>query len=184
MTGSIGVIGFSEYIILFRERIAKNVNVIMSKSATKFITPFSLRVFSGNYVFTDSFDISENIFVPHLELVRKSDLFLILPATTNIIAKIAHGIADDLITTSVLSARIPIVIVPHMNSDMWFSKANQKNIELIKDLGYHILEPKLGDSSIESESLIDLYHKSEKEIPLMSATFEEITEFMKSILKK
>ena len=67
MTGSIGVISYSEFIFLLRKDIAKNINVIMSKNATKFITPFSIRVLSGNFVFTDTFDESEKIFLPHLE---------------------------------------------------------------------------------------------------------------------
>jgi phosphopantothenoylcysteine decarboxylase/phosphopantothenate--cysteine ligase len=154
----------------------------MSKSATKFVTPFSLRVFSGNYVFVDLFEISEGIFLPHLQLARKADLFLIAPATANIIGKLAHGIADDLISTVAISARVPVAIVPHMNSDMWFSKSNQRNVALTKELGYHILEPKLRDKESESESLIDMYHKNENEIPLASVNYEEIVEFMKNVL--
>ncbi|HEY6756382.1 MAG TPA: flavoprotein, partial [Nitrososphaera sp.] len=125
MTGSIGVISYSEFIFLLRKDIAKNINVIMSKNATKFITPFSIRVLSGNFVFTDTFDESEKIFVPHLELVRNSDLFLIMPATANIIGKLANGICDDLISTCAIAAKVPVVVIPNMNSDMWFSKANQ-----------------------------------------------------------
>ncbi len=182
MTGSIGVISFSEYIFLFRKNIAKNINVIMSKSATRFITPFSIRSFSGNFVFTDSFDIREEMYLPHLELVRKSDLFLIMPATANIIGKLAHGICDDLISTAAISARVPVAIIPNMNSDMWFSKANQKNISLVKDLGYHILEPKVGSN--DEDSLIDLYCKRTEEIPISSITYEEILEFIKGLVKK
>jgi len=182
MTGSIGVVTFSEYIFLLRKNIAKNIRVIMSKSATKFITPFSIRAFSGNFVYTDSFDISENIYLPHLELVRKSDLFLIMPATANIIAKLAHGICDDLISTCALSAKIPVALIPNMNSDMWFSKANQRNVALIKELGYHILEPKVGTN--DDDSLIDLVCKSENEVPISSITYEEIVEFVKEIIKE
>jgi phosphopantothenoylcysteine synthetase/decarboxylase len=182
MTGSIGVIGFSDYIITFRMKIARNVRVIMSKSATKFVTPFALRVFSGNNVFVDLFDISEGIYLPHLQLARKADLFLIAPASANIIGKLAHGIADDLISTLAISAKIPVAIVPNMNSDMWFSKSNQRNVALIKDLGYHILEPKSRERESESEALIDLYDKNENEIPLASASYDEIVDFMKNLL--
>jgi phosphopantothenoylcysteine synthetase/decarboxylase len=181
MTGSIGVISYSEYIFLFRKNIAKNVNVIMSKSATKFITPFSIRSFSGNFVLTDSFDIREDVYIPHLELVRKSNLFLIMPATANIIGKLAHGICDDLISTTALSSTVPVGIIPNMNSDMWFSKANQKNVSLIKDLGYYILEPKIGND--DEDSLIDLYCKRLGEIPISSITYEEIVEFIKGLVK-
>jgi phosphopantothenoylcysteine decarboxylase len=182
MTGSIGVIGFSEDIFRFRKKIARNVRVIMSKSATKFVTPFSLRVFSGNNVFVDLFDISEGIYLPHLQLARKSDLFLISPASANIIGKLAHGIADDLISTVAMSAKIPVAIIPHMNSDMWFSKSNQRNVALIKDLGYHVLEPKSRERESESESVIDMYDKNENEIPLEAVSYDEIVDFMKNLL--
>lgn len=182
MTGSIGVITFSEYIFSLRKTFVKNINVIMSKSATKFITPFSIRIYSGNFVFTDSFNRSENIYLPHLELVRKSDLFLIMPATANIIGKLAHGICDDLISTCAISAKIPVGIIPNMNSDMWFSKANQRNVALSKELGYYILEPKAGSN--DDDSLIDLYCKNENEIPISSITYEEIVEFIKELMAK
>ena len=160
MAGSIGVIGFAEYISELRKQFVKNIHVIMTKSATKFITPFSLRVMSGNDVFTDSFDVIENVYLPHLQLVSQADLLLIMPATANIIGKIAHGICDDLLTTTVLCARNPVVIVPHMNSHMYFNKAMQKNIELIKELGYHILEPKVLDKEEKTGgSILDLYQK-------------------------
>jgi phosphopantothenoylcysteine synthetase/decarboxylase len=105
-----------------------------------------------------------------------------MPATANIIGKLAHGICDDLISTSAISAQIPLGIIPNMNSDMWFSKANQKNVTLIKELGYHILEPQIGNN--DDDSLIDLYHKNEKEVPISSITYEEIVKFAKEIIKK
>jgi phosphopantothenoylcysteine decarboxylase len=180
MTGSIGVISYSEFIFLLRKDIAKNINVIMSKNATKFITPFSIRVLSGNFVFTDTFDESEKIFVPHLELVRNSDLFLIMPATANIIGKLANGICDDLISTCAISAKVPVVVIPNMNSDMWFSKANQRNIAMNKELGYHILEPKVSTS--QDTAVVDLFSKNENEIPILSIAYEEMVEFIKEIL--
>lgn len=180
MTGSIGVISYSEFIFLLRKDIAKNINVIMSKNATKFITPFSIRVLSGNFVFTDTFDESEKIFLPHLELVRKSDLFLIMPATANIIGKLANGICDDLISTCAISAKIPVVVIPNMNSDMWFSKANQRNIALNKELGYYILEPKVSTS--QGTAVVDLFSKNENEISILSIAYEEIVEFIKELL--
>jgi phosphopantothenoylcysteine decarboxylase/phosphopantothenate--cysteine ligase len=180
MTGSIGVISYSEFIFLLRKDIAKNINVIMSKNATKFITPFSIRVLSGNFVFTDTFDESEKIFVPHLELVRNSDLFLIMPATANIIGKLANGICDDLISTCAISAKIPVVVIPNMNSDMWFSKANQRNIALNKELGYHVLEPKVSTS--QDTAVVDLFSKNENEISILSIAYEEIVEFIRELL--
>lgn len=180
VTGSIGIISYADYILMFREKLVKNIRIIMSKSATKFITPFSLRVYSGNDVYTDSFDIADNIYIPHLELVRKSNLFLILPATANTIGKLANGISDNLITTCVIAARVPVVIVPGMNSDMWFSNANQRNVKLVKELGYHIMEPKRSEKSYDS--IINFYHKREEEISISPIEYEEIVDFIKEIV--
>lgn len=144
VTGSVGVISVPYYIKLLKEQIARNVIVIMSHSAKKFITPYTLRLFSGNYVHTDVFDISNDTLVPHIHLIRKSDLFLIMPATANIIGKLANGIADDLITSAAIASSAPVVVVPTMNSIMWNSKAMQRNLISLGNLGYHVLEPDEG----------------------------------------
>ena len=144
VTGSVGVISIPYYIKMLREDIAKNVVVIMSYSARKFITPYTLRLFSGNYVYTDVFDATDDMLVPHIHLVTKSDLFLIMPATANIIGKLANGIADDLISTVAVASPVPVGVVPSMNSVMWNSKAMQQNIISLEKLGYHILQPEEG----------------------------------------
>lgn len=144
VTGSVGVLSVPYHIKLLRESIAENVHVMMSHSAQKFVTPYAMRLYSGNYVFTDSFDISDDVRVPHIELTRKCDMFVIMPATANIIGKVANGICDDLISTSVMACTSPVVFVPAMNPTMWFSKANQKNVSILKELGHHILPPSEG----------------------------------------
>lgn len=144
VTGSVGVLVVPDYIRLFRENIAENVYVMMSHSAKKFVTPYTLRLYSGNYVFTDTFDIVDSVRVPHIELTRKCDVFVIMPATANIIGKAANGICDDLISTTIMACTAPVVFVPSMNPVMWFSKVNQKNISALKEFGYHILSPSEG----------------------------------------
>lgn len=144
VTGSVGVLVVPEYIKIIRESIAENVYVMMSHSAKKFITPYTMRLYSGNYVFTDSFDISDDVRVPHIELTRKCDMLVIMPATANIIGKVANGICDDLISTAVMACVAPVVFIPSMNPNMWFSKANQKNVSVLKELGYHVLPPSEG----------------------------------------
>ena len=144
VTGSVGVLAVPEYIRLLRESIAENVHVMMSHSAKKFVTPYTMRIYSGNYVFTDSFDISDDVRVPHIDLTRRCDLFVIMPATANIIGKVANGICDDLISTAVMASEAPVVFIPAMNPSMWFSKANQKNISTLKELGHHVLPPSEG----------------------------------------
>ncbi len=144
VTGSVGVLAVPEYIRLFRNGIAKNVHVMMSRSAQKFVTPYTMRLYSGNRVFTDSFDISDAVKVPHIELTRSCDVFVIMPATANIIGKVANGICDDLISTAVLACNAPVVFVPAMNPSMWSSRANQKNLNALKELGHHVLPPSEG----------------------------------------
>lgn len=144
VTGSVGVLVVPEYIRLLRERIAKDVHVMMSHSARKFVTPYTMRLYSGNYVFTDSFDISDDVRVPHIELTRACDMFVIMPATANIIGKVANGICDDLISTAVMACKAPVIFVPAMNPSMWFSKANQKNLSVLKELGHHVIPPSEG----------------------------------------
>jgi len=144
LTGSVGVLVIPDYIKLFRESVAKRVDVIMSYSATKFVTPYTMRLYSGNYVFTDSFDITDDVRVPHIDLTRKCDMFVIMPATANIIGKVANGICDDLISTAVMACKAPVVFVPSMNPNMWNGKANQKNVSTLKELGHHVLPPSEG----------------------------------------
>ena len=144
VTGSVGVLAIPDYIKLLRESIAERVDVMMSHSAKKFVTPYTLRLYSGNYVFTDSFDISDDVRVPHIDLTRKCDVFLIMPATANIIGKVANGICDDLISTAVMACVAPVAFVPAMNPNMWFSKANQKNVSILKELGHHVISPSEG----------------------------------------
>ncbi len=141
VTGSVGVISIPYYIKMLKDEIATNVIVIMSHSTRKFITPYTLRLFSGNYVHTDVFDVTDDSLVPHIHLAKKSDLFLIMPATANIIGKLANGIADDLISSVVLASPVPVVIVQSMNSVMWSSKAMQQNLISLENLGYYVLPP-------------------------------------------
>ncbi|HJT10231.1 MAG TPA: flavoprotein [Candidatus Nitrosotalea sp.] len=169
VTGSVGVLTVPYYIKLLRESIAENVHVMMSHSAQKFVTPYTMRLYSGNYVFTNSFDISDDVRVPHIELTRKCNMFVIMPATANIIGKVANGICDDLISTAVMACVAPVVFIPSMNPNMWFSKANQKNVSTLKELGHFVLPPSEGyevadmkpsfGSMPEFESIVDFLKK-------------------------
>ena len=154
VTGSVGVISIPYYIKMLKDEIARKVVVIMSHSAKKFITPYTLRLFSGNYVYTDVFDVTNDILVPHIHLARNSDLFLIMPATANIIGKLANGIADDLISSVAIASAVPVAVVPAMNSIMWNSKAVQQNLVSLKKLGYHVLQPEEGICVADMEPTI------------------------------
>ncbi len=173
VTGSVAVLVVPEYIRLLRENIAKNVHVMMSHSAKKFVTLYTMRLYSGNYVFTDTFDISDDVRVPHIELTRKCDMFVIMPATANIIGKAANGICDDLISTAVMACTRPVVFVPAMNPTMWSSKTNQRNVSTLKELGYHVIPPS------EGYEVADMKPSFGSMPP-----FEEIVNFLKTVTTK
>lgn len=121
-----------------------NVNIIMTKSAIQFVTPLSFQSLSQNYVVCDIFDDPKTWDVEHISLAKKADLFLVAPATANIIGKIANGIADDMLTTTIMATNAKIVIAPAMNTNMYKNKILQKNIKTLKDLGYHFIDPDSG----------------------------------------
>jgi len=152
VTGSVGVLIVPHYIKLLRDSFAEKVHVMMSYSAQKFITPYTMRLFSGNYVFTNTFNMFESIRVPHVQLTEKCDLFLVMPATANIIGKVANGICDDLISTAAIASKAPLVFVPSMSPNMWYSKANQKNIFSLKELGHFVVPPSEGYAVADMKS--------------------------------
>jgi phosphopantothenoylcysteine decarboxylase/phosphopantothenate--cysteine ligase len=129
---------------MFRQTFAQHVHVLMSRGAQKFITPYTFELFSEHHVFCDTFERDEEIKVPHIDLARRAELFVIAPATANVIAKCAHGLCDDVITTSVVACKAPVVFVPSMNEDMWRSRVVQRNVGLLRELGHHVIEPTMG----------------------------------------
>lgn len=120
------------------------VHVIMTESATKFVTPLTFQTMSQNKVVTAMFDEVEKWDTEHISLAKKADVFLIVPATANIIGKITHGIADDMLTTTVMATKAPVVIAPAMNVAMWENPIVQRNVSSLKEYGYHILETEVG----------------------------------------
>jgi len=145
LTGSVGVLSMPYYVRMFRQTaFAEHVHVLMSRNAQKFITPYTFELFTEHDVICDTFERRDDLKVPHIELARRASLFVIAPATANVIAKCAHGICDDVITTTVVACRAPVVFVPSMNEDMWQSRVVQRNIGLLRELGHHVIEPALG----------------------------------------
>jgi phosphopantothenoylcysteine synthetase/decarboxylase len=122
-----------------------NVKVIMTKEAKEFITPLSLASLSGKPVLCDMFEITDGSWqMPHISLARESDVFLIAPATANMIAKLALGLADDLISCTALSMQGVLLIAPAMNDEMYQSRTVQKNCKELKSMGASFIEPKVG----------------------------------------
>lgn len=125
-------------------KLGVSVNVIMTKSATEFVTPLSFQSLSQNYVVCDMFEDPKTWDVEHISLAKRADLFLIAPATANIIGKIANGIADDMLTTTVMATKAKVLIAPAMNTNMYENPILQGNINKLKELGYNFVEPKSG----------------------------------------
>lgn len=120
------------------------IHVIMTKSATEFVTPLSFQSLSQNMVITDMFAEPKAWEIQHISLAKKADLMLIVPATANIIGKVANGIADDMLSTTIMATKAPVVFCPAMNTNMYENPIVQRNISLLKELGYEFIEPASG----------------------------------------
>ncbi|MGF7185711.1 phosphopantothenoylcysteine decarboxylase/phosphopantothenate--cysteine ligase [Desulfitispora alkaliphila] len=118
-----------------------DVHVIMTEAATKFIKPLTFQTLSNNRVIVDMFAEPDYWDVKHISLATKADLFLIAPATANFLGKAANGIADDMLTTTILATKAPIVAVPAMNNNMYLNKMVQDNIQKLKAYGFQFVEP-------------------------------------------
>jgi phosphopantothenoylcysteine decarboxylase/phosphopantothenate--cysteine ligase len=116
------------------------VTVIMTREAEKFITPLTLSALSGRNVYSDMFD-RDSWRMAHIELARKADAVLIAPATANVIGKLANGLADDLLTTFVISSRAPVFIAPAMNDEMYANTIVKDNCAKLKKHGFKFIEP-------------------------------------------
>lgn len=121
-----------------------NVKVIMTKSATEFVTPLTFQTITKNKVITDMFSLSENVTTEHISLAKEADVFLICPATANVIGKIASGIADDFLTTTVMATKAKVVFAPAMNTNMYENPIVEANINKLKYLQYEFVEPECG----------------------------------------
>ena len=122
-----------------------NVRVAMTKSAEQFVGQATFQALSRNPVYTDVFEEQDPTKIAHIDVVDSSDLIVVAPATANIIAKLANGIADDFITTSILAAKCPVIVSPAMNVNMLEHPATQRNIETLKSYGYQLIEPGVGN---------------------------------------
>ena len=141
VTGGIAAYKACELTSLLKKAGAE-VRVVMTQSATEFVSPQTFETLSGNRASIGMFDRAWEI--EHIALAKWADIFLIAPATANILAKIAHGIADDLLSTVAMASPAPIAVAPAMNTQMWFSPANQANLALLRDRGVHMIGPASG----------------------------------------
>lgn len=127
------------------------VSVVMTDAATKFIGPLTFAALSGNDVHTEMFSAAKEDTMAHINLGRDADVVLTAPTTANTIAKLACGLADDLLTTTVLATRAKVLVVPAMNSRMYAHPATKQNVQKLKDLGYEVIDPDCGMMACKEE---------------------------------
>ena len=143
VTGGIAAYKSAEIVSRLR-RLGASVHVIMTKSATEFVTPLTFETMSNHPVVTDTFARPATWEVEHIALAKRAELFVIAPATANIMAKMACGIADDMLSTTVLATKAPVLIAPAMNTGMWTAQVTQQNVQTLKNRGVHFVGPAAG----------------------------------------
>lgn len=158
-------------VISYLVREGANVDVIMTKNAQEFITPLTIETLSKNKVVTDMFEKKEHIEVEHISLARKADLVLVVPATANIIGKVANGIADDMLSTTIMATTSKVVFAPAMNNEMYNNRIVQDNIKKLKSYGYEFINPVEGNLACGYKAIGKLAKK------------ETIIEFVNKVLE-
>jgi phosphopantothenoylcysteine decarboxylase/phosphopantothenate--cysteine ligase len=128
-----------------------DVKVIMTKNAAEFIAPLTLQTLSGNPVYMDMFSLLEWSEIGHISLAEYPDLILIAPATANVIGKVASGLADDLLTTTIMASKAPVLFCPAMNANMYENRIVQDNMKKLIALGYHFMQPATGQLACKIE---------------------------------
>lgn len=146
VSGGIAAYKSADLVRRLRERGAE-VQVVMTQGATEFVTPLTFQALSGRPVFTRLLDHDTEAGMGHIALARWADLIMIAPATANVIARLAQGLADDLLTTLCLAADIPLMLAPAMNQQMWQAAATQENIVKVANRGTEILGPAQGEQA-------------------------------------
>lgn len=146
ITGGIAAYKSCELVRRLRDH-GHDVRVMMTASAMEFVTPMTFQALSGHPVNSELFDPEQEYAMGHIGLARWADKILIMPASANVIAKLAQGIADDIVTTTCLATEAPITIVPSMNRLMWANPATQANVELLKSRGFEFLGPVSGSQA-------------------------------------
>ena len=125
-------------------KLHANVEVVMTENATKFITPLTFEQLTGRKTLVDTFDRNFTHQVEHISLADRTDLVIVAPATANVCAKLAHGLADDMLTTTILACKCPKLIAPAMNTNMYENPVTQDNLQLLRKYGWNVIEPASG----------------------------------------
>lgn len=160
------------------KKAGASVNVIMTEAAIQFVTPLTFQTLSQNFVYVDMFKEPKNWEVEHIALAEKADLFLVAPATANIIGKISNGIADDMLSTTIMATKAKVVFAPAMNCNMYSNPIVQSNIEKLKNLGYEFINPGSGRLACGT------YGEGRMEEPAEIVDFIESSFYKKDLLHK
>ncbi len=126
------------------KKLHADVHVLMTKNATNFITPITFESLTGNKCLVDTFDRNFQFQVEHVSIAKKADVVMVAPASANVIGKLAHGLADDMLTTTVMACRCPKILAPAMNTNMYENPIVQDNLKILKKYGFEILAPAVG----------------------------------------
>ena len=143
VTGGIAAYKAANLASLLKKQHA-DVHVIMTEHAKGFVTPLTFETLTANKCLTDTFDRNFKYEVEHVELAKKADLVIVAPATANIIAKFAHGLADDMLTTTILASNCPKLVAPAMNTRMYENPVTQDNLSILKKYGWTVISPAVG----------------------------------------
>ena len=146
ISGGIAAYKSCELVRLLKKQ-GHEVSVAMSRAATEFVHPNTFQALSGNPVLVDTHGSGDGNGMAHINLTRAADVMLIAPATANTLAKIAHGVADNLLTNLAAARKCPLAVAPAMNVEMWFNPANQRNIAQLRQDGVHIFNPASGEQA-------------------------------------
>lgn len=143
VTGSIAAYKAANLASMIKKQHA-DVHVIMTKNAMEFINPVTFESLTGNKCLVDTFDRNFQFQVEHVELAKRADLAIVAPATANVMAKLAHGLADDMLTTTLLACQCPKMIAPAMNTRMYENPVTQDNQKILQQYGWKVIEPEVG----------------------------------------
>src|SRR5450631_194014 len=146
VTGGIAAYKSAELVRRLVEHGAQ-VQVVMTAAAREFVTPTTFQALSGHPVRTDLWDAAAEAAMGHIELARWADLLLVAPASADFLARLAHGLADELLSTLALATAAPIAVAPAMNQQMWGNAATQSNVTLLRQRGVRVLGPGVGDQA-------------------------------------
>lgn len=150
VTGSVAAFKVAGWVSTLAKAEAR-VSVIMTESATRFVTPLTFSALSGEKTYTDMFDGESGESMAHINLGREADIIIVAPATAQTMARLANGMASDLLSTTILASRAPVFICPAMNSRMYGHTATQHNIERLKSYGYTLIDPESGLMACKEE---------------------------------